>query len=193
LIVLIGHKGHDEVVGTMGEAPDEIVLVTKPGDISSIPNPGDREVYYVTQTTLSIDETADIVDALRARFPDLKGPGRSDICYATQNRQDGVKRLVEEGISQLLVVGSTNSSNSQRLCEVAQKSGVPAELLGRVSELPEGILFREGLVGLTAGASAPEYLVIEIVNKFRESNWDIREFVVMEEDISFDIPATIKK
>ncbi len=141
----------------------------------------------------SIHETVDIVDALRARFPDLKGPGRSDICYATQNRQDGVKRLVEEGISQLLVVGSANSSNSQRLCEVAKKSGVPAELLGRVDELPEDILFREGLVGLTAGASAPEYLVIDIVNKFRENNWDIRELVVMEEDISFDIPATIKE
>jgi len=100
---------------------------------------------------------------------------------------------VEEGISQLLVVGSANSSNSQRLCEVAKKSGVPAELLGRVAELPEEILCREGLVGLTAGASAPEYLVIEIVNKFRENNWDIKELVVMEEDISFDIPATIKE
>ena len=193
LIVLIGHKGHDEVVGTMGEAPDEIVVVSNAEDVPTIPEPGDKEVYYVTQTTLSIDETSDIIEALKGRFPDLMGPAKSDICYATQNRQDGVKKLVEKEIGQLLVVGSSNSSNSQRLCEVAIRSGVPAELIGEVAELPDNILSREGSIGLTAGASAPEYLVIEIINKFRDSGWEISELVVMEEDISFDIPSQIKE
>ena len=128
-IVLIGHEGHDEVLGTMGEAPDAITLITSVEDVTALPFPHDAEVAYVTQTTLSVDETEEIVAALQARFPGLIQPTKSDICYATQNRQDAVKELIQLGIGHLLVVGSANSSNSRRLCEVAERMGTPATLI----------------------------------------------------------------
>ena len=134
-VVLIGHAGHDEVIGTMGEAPESITLVTSVEEAATIDLP-DGDLYHVTQTTLSVDETEAIVAELQRRRPDLQGPPRSDICYATQNRQDAVKALLGEGIEHLLVVGSPNSSNSQRLCEVARLAGVPADLVGGVSDLP---------------------------------------------------------
>ncbi len=191
-ILLIGHEGHDEVVGTMGEAPGNITLVTGEQDAAKLEIPADKDLYYVTQTTLSVDETDGIVEALKRRRPDMAGPQHSDICYATQNRQDAVKSLVAVGIEHLLVVGSSNSSNSMRLCEVARKSGVPADLVGGVSELPRAELSRAVKVGLTAGASAPEYLVEEIVAHFRADGWEYREHVVMEEDIKFDLPAELR-
>jgi 4-hydroxy-3-methylbut-2-en-1-yl diphosphate reductase len=187
-VILIGHRGHDEVVGTMGEAPDSITLVTHVDDVHNLDIPIDVPLYYVTQTTLSVDETSSIVDALKARFPNLQGPSKSDICYATQNRQDGVKELVSMGIEYLLVVGSQNSSNSRRLCEVAQKAGVPAALIESVEELPDRMC-----VGLTAGASAPEYLVNTIVAHFRAMQWEIDEHVVMEEDIKFELPIDLRR
>lgn len=192
-IVLIGHEGHDEVEGTMGEAPDDITLVTSEEDAAALDLPADRPVYHVTQTTLSVDETRGIVDALERRIPDLEGPAKSDICYATQNRQDGVKAMVDAGIDHLLVVGSPNSSNSRRLCEVAVRSGVSADLVGGVADLPDDVLDRKARVGMTAGASAPEHLVQGIVDKLRDDGWDIEEFVVMEEDVRFDLPAELRR
>lgn len=192
-VVLIGHRGHDEVVGTMGEAPASITLVTNVDDVQKLEIAKDVQLYYVTQTTLSVDETAHIVEALKARFPNLVGPSKSDICYATQNRQDGVKVLVSMGIEYLLVVGSQNSSNSRRLCEVAQKAGVPAALIESVAEIPERELSSRTCVGLTAGASAPEYLVKAIVAHFGEMGWEIDEHVVMEEDIKFELPADLRR
>ncbi len=191
-ILLIGHEGHDEVVGTMGEARGQITLVTGEADAADIEIPAGKDLYYVTQTTLSVDETDGIVQELKRRRPDIAGPQHSDICYATQNRQDAVKALVAEGIERLLVVGSPNSSNSMRLCEVARKSGVPADLVGGVSELPANELSRAGRVGLTAGASAPEYLVEGIVAHFRADGWEYKEHIVMEEDIKFDLPAELR-
>jgi 4-hydroxy-3-methylbut-2-enyl diphosphate reductase len=191
-IVLIGHEGHDEVEGTMGEAPDHITLVTSEAEAANLDLPADRDVYHVTQTTLSVDETRGIVDELEKRLPDLKGPAKSDICYATQNRQDGVKHMVDVGIDHLIVVGSSNSSNSKRLCEVAERSGVSADLVGSVDELKMDELCQKVNIGLTAGASAPEHLVQGIVEKFRGDGWDINEVIVMKEDVKFDLPPELR-
>ncbi|HPF34694.1 MAG TPA: 4-hydroxy-3-methylbut-2-enyl diphosphate reductase [Candidatus Krumholzibacteria bacterium] len=191
-IVLIGHAGHDEVEGTMGEAPDSIDLVTSEDDARTLTVPAGKDVYYVTQTTLSVDETHGIVQELQARIPDLQGPAKSDICYATQNRQDGVKRLVADGIDHLLVVGSPNSSNSRRLCEVAEKAGVPAQLVGGPDDLDLDELCQKVNIGLTAGASAPEHLVQSIVACFRGRGWDVEDVVVMEEDVRFELPPEVR-
>ena len=191
-VILIGHRGHDEVVGTMGEAPENITLVTNVQDVDELTIPTRDPIYYVTQTTLSVDQTAEIVDTLKRRYPYLKGPAKSDICYATQNRQDGVKELVKMGIEYLLVVGSQTSSNSRRLCEVAQKAGVPAELIDSVEELPSDELSSKVCVGLTAGASAPEYLVQGIISHFRAKNWVIDEHIVMDEDTKFELPGGLR-
>ena len=190
-ILLIGHEGHDEVVGTMGEARGNITLVTSEADAAGLEVPANTSLYYVTQTTLSVDETEGIIAELKRRRPDITGPQHSDICYATQNRQDAVKVLIAEGIERLLVVGSPNSSNSMRLCDVARKAGVAADLVGGLDELPHAELFRTAKVGLTAGASAPEHLVKEIVAHFLASGWKYRECVVMEEDTKFDLPAEL--
>ena len=189
-VLLIGHAGHDEVVGTMGEAPGDITLITGVEDAERLDLP-EGNLTYVTQTTLSVDETEEIVARLKARRPDIEGPARSDICYATQNRQDAVKVLVERGVERLLVVGSSNSSNSRRLCEVARKAGVPADLVGGAADLPAETLAGLSRVGLTAGASAPEYLVEGIVDQFRSEGWESEECVVMEEDVKFELPAEL--
>jgi len=191
-ILLIGHEGHEEVEGTLGEAPEAIQLVTSEDDARAVEVPQDADVFYVTQTTLSVDETRGIVDALRARIPHLRGPAKSDICYATQNRQDGVKSLVADGIDHLLVVGSPNSSNSRRLCEVAEKAGVPADLVGGPDDLQLEKLCQKVNIGLTAGASAPEHLVQSIVACFRELGWRIQDHVVMEEDVKFELPPEVR-
>ena len=191
-ILLIGHEGHDEVVGTMGEAPEDITLVTSEEEAAVIPLPEDRDLYYVTQTTLSVDQTQGIIDVLKGRRPDLQGPARSDICYATQNRQDAVKALVELGIDHLLVVGSENSSNSRRLCEVARDRGIDSDLVSSVDDLGSLKLSQKVRIGLTAGASAPEYLVQEIIDKYRVSDWEIRHHLVMEEDTKFELPAALR-
>ncbi len=188
-MVLIGHAGHDEVLGTMGEAPGRMTLVTSVEDVAALEFAPDAQVAYATQTTLSVDETAEIVEALKARFVHLIEPRKSDICYATQNRQDAVKALVKEGIDHLLVVGSESSSNSRRLCEVALNHGVSADLIDGVEDLDQVDLQGKTCVGLTAGASAPEHLVQAVVKVLAARNWTAEEMVTLKENVKFQMPA----
>jgi len=190
-MVLIGHDGHDEVLGTMGEAPGRITLVTSVADVASLPFASDAKVAYSTQTTLSVDETAEIIDALRARFPDLVEPRKSDICYATQNRQDAVKELVRLGIGHLLVVGSQSSSNSKRLCEVAENLGVPATLIDGPGDINPARLDVTDQIGLTAGASAPEHLVQAVVEHLGAKGWTPQEVVTLQENVRFQLPSEL--
>ncbi|MBE0566849.1 MAG: 4-hydroxy-3-methylbut-2-enyl diphosphate reductase [Krumholzibacteria bacterium] len=190
-MVLIGHAGHDEVLGTMGEAPGRITLVETAQDVAALTFAEGTEVAYATQTTLSVDETAAIVAALRARFPNLVEPRQSDICYATQNRQDAVKELVSQGIEHLLVVGSRSSSNSRRLCEVAENQGVPASLIDGPGDIDPARLADARTVGLTAGASAPEHLVQEVVRYLSERGFQPREVVVLQENVKFQLPREL--
>jgi 4-hydroxy-3-methylbut-2-enyl diphosphate reductase len=191
-IVLIGHAGHDEVLGTMGEAPDVIHLVTSVADVGRLALAVDGPVACVTQTTLGLDETREIVEALRQRFPGLVLPDRGDICYATQNRQDAVKDLVRHGCGFLLVVGSPNSSNSVRLCEVAERLGVPARLISGPTELPWELLTLHPILGLTAGASAPEHLVQAVATSLAARGWAPREIVTLAEDVRFRLPPELE-
>ena len=190
-VVLIGHAGHDEVLGTMGEAPDRITLVTGIGDVAGLEFPQGTRLAYATQTTLSIDETRGIVDALKERFPDLLEPRKSDICYATQNRQDAVKILVGKGLDHLLVVGSRTSSNSRRLCEVAENLGVAATLIDGADDIRLDRLAGCPRVGLTAGASAPEHLVQEVVAFLADQGWAAEEVVVLKENVNFNLPSEL--
>jgi 4-hydroxy-3-methylbut-2-enyl diphosphate reductase len=191
-IVLIGHAGHEEVEGTLGEAPDSIVLVESREDAEQVSLPRDRPLAYVTQTTLSVDETGDIVSALRRRFPDIAGPASEDICYATSNRQWAVKALLPE-VDLLLVVGSRNSSNSQRLVEVARAGGVPAHLVDDVGGIDERWLDGCEAVGLTSGASAPERLVAEVCDWFRARGAEVHEPTPAHEDVSFKLPIELRR
>ncbi len=190
-LLLIGHAGHDEVLGTMGEAPDRITLITSVEDVAALDFPAGTRLAYATQTTLSVDETTAVVEALRERFPDLLEPSKSDICYATQNRQDAVKDLVRAGIGHLLVVGSQTSSNSRRLCEVAENLGVGASLIDGIDDIDTGIIQPHLVIGLTAGASAPEHLVQEVVDFLHCGGWEPREVVTMAEDVSFSLPSEL--
>src|SRR3954468_3098160 len=160
-IAFIGHAGHEEVEGTMGEAPESMVLVESVADARTVELPEDRPLAYITQTTLSIDETHEIIDVLRSRYPRIVAPTKEDICYATSNRQWAVKELLDVS-DLLLVIGSRNSSNSKRLVEVAHAAGVAAELVDDASEIDEAWLEGVETVGLTSGASAPERLVLEV-------------------------------
>ena len=169
-VVLIGHAGHEEVVGTMGEAPDAIVLVESVADVDRL-ELGTAKVAYVTQTTLSVDETGEIITALRARFPEIHAPKREDICYATSNRQWAVKEMLSE-IDLLLVIGSRNSSNSNRLVEVARAGGVASHLIDDESEIDEQWMDGVDVVGVTSGASAPEKLVEAVCDWFRARGVD---------------------
>jgi len=190
-IVLIGHAGHDEVVGTTGEAPDQVHLVQTVADVAALPLPDDSELAYVTQTTLGVDETAEIIAALQKRFPKLLQPGKDDICYATTNRQEAVKVLVEEGATHVLVVGSANSSNSVRLCEAARRRGAEATLIDGPEQLPLGALREHRVLGLTAGASAPERLVQEVVTCLQEAGWQPRETAGVDENVQFKMPREL--
>jgi 4-hydroxy-3-methylbut-2-enyl diphosphate reductase len=192
-MVLIGHAGHDEVLGTMGEAPGRITLVTGVEDVAKLDFPPGTQVACSTQTTLSVDETRDIVAALRARYPDLMEPGNSDICYATQNRQDAVKALVGEGIGYLLVVGSETSSNSRRLCEVAENQGVPARLIDGPDDIDLAALAGVDLVGLTAGASAPEHLVRAVAERLAAEGYREEELVTLQENVRFSLPSELSR
>jgi 4-hydroxy-3-methylbut-2-en-1-yl diphosphate reductase len=192
-IVLIGHEGHQEVIGTMGQAPRSIRLVETPDDVERLEYGDDANVAYITQTTLSMDETAGVVDALRRRFPLLNQPKKDDICYATQNRQDAVKRLAED-CDLILVVGSQTSSNSKRLVEVSNDREVPAYLIDDASEIDEAWLEGVGTVGLTSGASAPEVLVEEVIAWFRERGTDrVDTVTVVDEDVEFAMPAVLAR
>ncbi len=192
-VVLIGHESHEEVEGTRGEAPEAIRVVgsTEEAEALQVPDPG--RVAYVTQTTLSVDETAEIVRVLQRRFPRLRGPRREDICYATTNRQQAVKDLSAE-VDVMLVLGSANSSNSQRLVEVAQASGVDAHLIDDESQIDERWLVRREAAGVTAGASAPEQLVARVCDWFRARGvTDIRPFGTMVEHVLFRLPVEIRR
>jgi len=192
-IVLIGHARHEEVEGTTGEAPEAIVLVQSTEEAERVALTGDR-IAYITQTTLSVDETREIIDILRRRFPHIEAPAREDICYATSNRQWAVKELLGE-VDLLLVVGSHNSSNSLRLVEVARAAGVSAHLVDDASEIDESWLSGGvAVVGVTSGASAPERLVLGVCDWFRARGVvDIDEFRSAYEDVVFRLPVELRR
>jgi len=192
-VVLIGHAGHEEVEGTTGEAPEAIVLVESIADAEAIALPDDSPLGYITQTTLSVDETREIVEVLRRRFPRIEGPAKEDICYATSNRQWAVKEMLEQ-IDLLLVVGSRNSSNSVRLVDVASAAGVKAYLVDDASEIEEPWIADATIVGVTSGASAPERLVSGVCDWFRERGVeDISEFSSAYEDVVFRLPVELRR
>ena len=192
-IVLIGHEGHEEVVGTTGEAPQSIVLVQSVEEAETLELPGDQPVAYITQTTLSVDETAEIVAVLRRRFPHIRAPQREDICYATSNRQWAVKELLQ-WIDLLLVIGSRNSSNSNRLVEVARAAGVDAHLIDDETEIAEEWVAGAETVGVTSGASAPERLVTRVCEWFRARGVaDIAPFASVYEDVVFRLPVELRR
>jgi 4-hydroxy-3-methylbut-2-enyl diphosphate reductase len=165
-ILLIGHEGHEEVIGTSGEAPDHIRLVGSPGEARTVQVPDPAKVAFLSQTTLSVDETNEVIDVLRSRFPDIQSPPRDDICYATQNRQEAVKDLAGRS-DVILVIGSDNSSNSRRLVEVAQAAGTPAHLIDDETEIDPAWTAGADTIGVTSGASAPEWLVERVVEALK--------------------------
>jgi 4-hydroxy-3-methylbut-2-en-1-yl diphosphate reductase len=191
-IFLIGHEGHDEVLGTMGEAPHAIRLVQDAAEVDRIDLPADAKVAYLTQTTLSVDDAEAIIGALRKRFPQVAGPSKDDICYATQNRQEAVKELVREA-DVVLVLGSQNSSNSIRLAEVSRAQGKPAHLIDGWREIDPAWLRPDDTVLITAGASAPEEVVEEcIAHLQRAYNATVESRVVREEHVSFPLPRELR-
>ncbi len=191
-IVLVGHRGHDEVVGTMGEAPEHIRLVTSVAEINELEVEDPEKVVYLTQTTLSLDDTKEIVHALKRRFPALKAPPSEDICYATQNRQEAVRHLAERA-QLILVVGAANSSNSNRLVEEARKSGAKSYLINDVQAITGEWLQGVNTVGVTSGASAPEILVTQVVNFFRDAGASVEEFSIREENVQFALPVQLTR
>jgi 4-hydroxy-3-methylbut-2-enyl diphosphate reductase len=192
-ILLIGHEGHEEVEGTLGEAPDQTILVEDASQAETVEPPAGASLAYVTQTTLSVDETSEIIGILRRRFPDIVGPQKEDICYATSNRQWAVKDMLPE-IDLLLVIGSRNSSNSNRLVEVARAAGVSSYLLDDETEIDETWLEGVRTVGITSGASAPEKLVTRVCDWFRARGVeDIQPFAMVEEDVFFRLPVELRR
>jgi 4-hydroxy-3-methylbut-2-en-1-yl diphosphate reductase len=191
-IVLIGHGGHEEVEGTMGEAPDSIVLIESEEDVDQLEVEDPSRVAYITQTTLSVDETSAIIDRLHEKFPNIVGPRTDDICYATTNRQLAVKQMAAE-CDLVLVIGSRNSSNSNRLVEVARDLGAESHLIDNETQVQEEWLEGKRVVGITSGASAPENLVQRLVQFFRDRGvTDIAEFHVIKEDVRFMLPKHIR-
>src|SRR5215216_13274 len=192
-IVLVGHAGHEEVVGTMGEAPESIVLVESVDDVEQLAFPPGTRLAYVTQTTLSVDETGEIITALRRRFPDIYAPKKEDICYATSNRQWAVKEMLAE-IDLLLVIGSRNSSNSNRLVEVARGGGVAAHLIDDETEIDDSWLLGVDVVGVTSGASAPEKLVERVCEWFRARGvTEIEPYRLVDEAVEFRLPIELRR
>jgi len=190
-IILIGHVGHDEVIGTMGEAPKHIRLVETIEDIEALEVEDPEKVAYITQTTLSLQDTREMVEALRRKFSSIQGPPSEDICYATENRQVAVKELAE--LSDLiLVVGAANSSNSVRLVEEAQRAGGPAYLVNDLGAIQDEWLEGVETLGLISGASVPESLVQEIVTFFQDQGATLEELVVREEDVQFALPSNLQ-
>jgi 4-hydroxy-3-methylbut-2-en-1-yl diphosphate reductase len=192
-IVLIGHAGHEEVEGTMGEAPEHIVLVETEEDVDALELADPDRVAYISQTTLSVDETGAVIARLRERFPNIIGPRTDDICYATTNRQLAVKQMAAE-CDLVLVIGSQNSSNSQRLVDVARDYGARAHLIDNEGQVREEWLEGTRVVGISSGASAPEELVSRLVDFFRSRGTaDVSEFEVLREDVRFMLPKTIRQ
>jgi 4-hydroxy-3-methylbut-2-enyl diphosphate reductase len=191
-IILIGHEGHEEVEGTTGEAPASIVLVQTAEDVDAVDVEDPDRVAFITQTTLSVDETTEIIGKLRQRFPNIVGPKSDDICYATTNRQIAVKQLAAE-CDLVLVIGSTNSSNSNRLVEVAREHGAASHLIDNSLQVREEWLEGIETVGITSGASAPEELVEQLVAFFRERGaTDVSELRTVDEDVRFMLPKEIR-
>jgi 4-hydroxy-3-methylbut-2-en-1-yl diphosphate reductase len=190
--VLVGHGDHEEVVGTMGEVPEAIDLVESVEDVERLPYAQDTPVAYLTQTTLAVDETAAVVDALRGRFDQLVGPSANDICYASQNRQDAVRSLAGH-CDLVLVVGSANSSNTARLVEVARREGARAELVEDARHLELSWLKGVSVLGITAGASAPEFLVTELVEELQGlGHTEVAEHRTVEESVHFSLPLQVR-
>ncbi len=191
-IVLIGHEGHDEVIGTMGEAPEAIVLVETSEDVDRLQVTDPHHMAYLTQTTLSVDDANRVIDRLRQRFPDIVGPPKEDICYATQNRQEAVRELAAE-VDVVLVLGSQNSSNSQRLAEISTECGVPAYLIDRADQIEASWLDAAATVMITAGASAPEVLVEECLDHLRERYpATIETRTISDEVVHFPLPRELR-
>ena len=190
IIIMIGHEGHPEVDGTMGQVDDndKTFLVQNLGDIDRLRIKNTEKISYVTQTTLSIDETKEIINKLKEKYPNISGPNKSDICYATQNRQDAIKSLIKDK-ELIIVVGSSNSSNSSRLAELAKQEGVESVLVGNIESFDLSILLNKKKIGITAGASAPEILVKNLIKKIKR-NYDvlIDEMNGIEENIIFKLP-----
>jgi 4-hydroxy-3-methylbut-2-enyl diphosphate reductase len=192
-IVMIGHQGHPEVEGTMGQAHGGMYLVEGPEDVAKLAVTDPQNLAFVTQTTLSIDDTGRTIDALKARFPTIAGPRRNDICYATQNRQDAVKALAQ-ACDVVLVVGSPNSSNSNRLREVAANQGIPAYMVDNALELRAEWVVGKNVVGVTAGASAPEILVKQVIDRlFELGGTSVRELEGASEKVTFPLPKALAK
>ncbi len=190
-IILIGHEGHEEVIGTMGEAPEHIEMISSKDEIVSLEVENSEKVAYLTQTTLSVADTREMIDALKKRFPALEGPSAEDICYATQNRQEAVRALAEQ-VDIILVVGAENSSNSQRLVEEARKHGIPSWLISDVYGIDTTWLEEVSAVGLTSGASAPERLVDEVVTWFADRGAKVEQLVTCEEKVRFSLPPELR-
>ncbi len=191
-LVLIGHRGHVEVEGTMGEVPGRMWLVSTPEEVDALELPYPGKAAYLTQTTLSVDDTMQVVEALKRRFPGIEGPRKDDICYATTNRQNAVKKIVDEA-DVILVVGAPESSNSNRLVEVAQARGVRAYLVESAEDINPNWLRDVRRVGLTAGASAPESLVSRVVDRlFELGGTSVRELELVKEDVTFALPPELK-
>jgi len=193
VVLLIGHAGHEEVVGTMGEAPESTVLVQNVVEAEALALPPEAKVAYITQTTLSVDETSEIIGVLRRRFPQIHAPKKEDICYATSNRQWAVKEMLAQ-VELLLVIGSRNSSNSNRLVDVAQAGGVASYLIDDASEIQEDWLEGIDSVGVTSGASAPERLVTGVCDWFRARGVErIEPYRMMDEDVTFRLPVELRR
>ena len=191
--MLIGHAGHEEVEGTTGEAPEHIVLVQSEEDVDALEVDDPDKVAYISQTTLSVDETRSIINKLREKFPNITGPRTDDICYATTNRQAAVKQMAAQ-CDLVLVIGSTNSSNSQRLVDVARDYGARAHLIDNDAQVQEEWLDGARVVGISSGASAPEELVERLVQFFRDRGTEtVETFEVMREDVRFMLPKVIRQ
>jgi 4-hydroxy-3-methylbut-2-en-1-yl diphosphate reductase len=192
-IILIGHAGHEEVEGTMGEAPDHIVLVESEADVDTLEVADEHKLAYISQTTLSVDETRTIIARLRERFPHITGPRTDDICYATTNRQAAVRQMAAH-CDLVLVIGSKNSSNSNRLVDVARDNGAASYLIDGADQVQEDWLEGARVVGISSGASAPEELVANLVAFFRErGTTEVEEFEVLREDVRFMLPKQIRQ
>jgi 4-hydroxy-3-methylbut-2-enyl diphosphate reductase len=192
-IILIGHEGHDEVIGTMGEAPNQMVLVETAADVEQLNIPDSEKVAYLTQTTLSVDDANVVISALRKKFPTIANPPKDDICYATQNRQEAVRDLAAQA-DLVLVLGSQNSSNSRRLAEIANALGVPSYLIDGLAEIQDEWFHGIETVLITAGASAPEHVVQECVEYLqRNFGATIREETVRTENVRFPLPKSLRE
>jgi 4-hydroxy-3-methylbut-2-en-1-yl diphosphate reductase len=192
-VILIGHAGHEEVVGTMGEAPEATLLVQDVAEAEALDLPAETKIAYITQTTLSVDETGEIIGVLRRRFPQVRAPRKEDICYATSNRQWAVKEMLAE-IDLLLVLGSKNSSNSNRLVDVARAAGVAGHLIDDETEIDERWLEGVRTVGISSGASAPERLVTRLCDWFRARGVErIEPFQMTTEDVTFRLPLELRR